>query len=180
MESGQPPINAPSSPAADGPPKPSRGPLAGEIAIAIVVVAVLAGVVWGLPALTNRNPSPAPSVGPVDSPVAILPSSITSIAPSSAPSAPAPRPSPTQVPGGPFASSGSMVVEGGDGSLRVVDASGRSVVLEPASDASHLFPTWSPDGSRIAVIRYGTGVTEILVYDAVKAAQGGTEPVEPS
>ena len=69
-----------------------------------------------------------------------------------------------------------MAVLENDGSLWLVDATGRSFVLTPAGDAPIGFPAWSPDGSRIAAIRRSPDNT-ILVFDAKRAAGG--QPVEP-
>lgn len=69
-----------------------------------------------------------------------------------------------------------MAVVGNDGSVTLVDAAGHSVGLAPASDASLTFPAWSPDGTRIAIIRTSTDHS-IAVFDARAAASG--RPVQP-
>ncbi len=75
----------------------------------------------------------------------------------------------------PIATSGSIAVRTPDGSLTIVDADGRPTPLSDAANGTYGFPTWSPDGSRIAAVRAsGTG-TEVVVFDP--AASGG--PVEP-
>jgi len=95
----------------------------------------------------------------------------------------APTPSPTTAPAtvqhdGPLASSGSIVVLGNDGSLSLVDADGRSSLLASADEGLLFLPAWSPDGSRIAVVRFGSAERSILVIDARAAASG--EAVEPT
>ena len=70
-----------------------------------------------------------------------------------------------------------MAVVGNDGSLSLIDATGRSVVLATSADATFAFPVWSPDGSRIAAIRTGSE-NLILVFDARRALAGpSVEPV---
>lgn len=67
-----------------------------------------------------------------------------------------------------------MVVIGTDEALSIVGASGRRTVLEPSSDAQFRFPTWSPDGSKIAVLRYTANASQILVFDAAAATSNGS------
>lgn len=174
MESGPPPSTVPPS----GPPPGSArslpaGPLlAGVAAVVVVVLAVSA--IWVLPALTGRAAAPPPSGGVSPSGVAIAPSALPSSAPSLAGSPTATRTTPTSttLPGGPFGVTGSMAILGNDGSLSLVDAAGRSVLLSPAENAFGGFPAWSPDGTRIAAIRTEPAGNSILVYDAGQAASG--------
>lgn len=58
---------------------------------------------------------------------------------------------------------------GQDGSLSLIDAGGRSVLLADAANGSFGFPTWSPDGSRIAAVRSSGTEASLVVFD-VKAA----------
>ena len=180
MEQGTHPPVTPVSPAPA--PDPERGgapgPLLAGVAVAVVALLVVIGAAWVLPVLTGPNASATPSSGAPASVVAIGPSLAPSLGPSVAPSrrSAAPLPASTTVPGGPFASAGSMAVVGIDGSLTLVDAAGHSVGLAPASDASLTFPAWSPDGTRIAAIRAGDDHS-IVVFDARAAASG--RPIQP-
>ena len=156
-------------------------PVLAGIVVGLVAVVLLVGAVWVVPTLTGGTASAGPSSGPPASAIAIAsstPSTAASVGPSlrPSPSPTAPLPASTTVPGGPFATAGSIAVVGNDGSLSVVDATGRSVGLAGASDAAFGFPAWSPDGSRIAAIRLGTD-NSVLVFDARAAAAG--HPVEP-
>jgi hypothetical protein len=153
--------------------------------IGAVVIAVIAAAIWGLPVLTggsgSSSPSPAGSAGAPPSEVAAASeSAVASVPPSDVPSpaASVPLAGPTQLPGGPFASSGALVVLGADGALTLVAADGRATPLAPADDNPVAFPAWSPDGTRIAAIRLGAGSSEIVVFDARGAAAGSA--VEPT
>ena len=95
--------------------------------------------------------------------------SAASVAPSPATSVP--LPGPTQLPDGPFASSGALVVLGADGALTLVAADGRATPLAPADENPVTFPAWSPDGTRIAAIRLGAGSSEIVA--SMPAARRG-------
>lgn len=175
--------SGPAPGASSGGEPPTGRSLATDLAIGVVVIAVIAAAIWGVPALTGGTASPSASPvasgGAEPSTVAAASSSAeTSIAASAAPSpAPSiPLPGPTQLPGGPFASSGAMAVLGADGSLTLVAADGRATPLAPADDNPVTFPAWSPDGTRIAAIRLGTGTSEIVVFDAREAAAGTATP----
>jgi len=170
---------------AGGPPRrrPS-GTLLGEIAVVGVVVALIAGYVWVLPAV---NGSGTPSASPSASapPVAAASGSAepaasaeSSAAASGAPAGPTAQPTSTTVPGGAIGPSGGVAVLNTDGSLSVIDAaSSRETLLATADEGLFLFPAWSPDGTRIAAIRNGQPDTEIEVFDAIHAETG--EPVAP-
>jgi TolB protein len=147
--------------------------------VAVVVVVVLAVGIWVLPALTGRSNSPPPGGAASPSGVAVAPSALPSPAssPAGSPAVTRGTPTSTTLPGGPFGVTGSMAVLGNDGSLSLVDATGRSVLLSPAENAFGGFPAWSPDGTRIAAIRADPAGNSILVYDAGQAASG--QPVEP-
>jgi hypothetical protein len=90
----------------------------------------------------------------------------------SASAAPAGSPAPI----GRISSSGAVASLRADGSLAIVDAGGRSVVLDDAGGGMFGFPTWSPDGRRIAATRTGTNEISIVVIDAgaAEAGQAGT------
>ncbi|HEX5825657.1 MAG TPA: hypothetical protein VFY18_14460 [Candidatus Limnocylindrales bacterium] len=182
METGPPPPTAPSSepaivPARRLPP----GPVLGGLAVVLIAAAVVVGAVWVIPALSGRSPEPSGGARP--SGIATAPSALTSPPATDAPGlrpSPAgsgPRPTSTTLPGGPFASTGSIAVVGNDGSLSLVTASGLSKPLAPAGDGSFLFPAWSPDGLRIAAIHAGPPDNAILVFDASRVASG--QPAEP-
>jgi dipeptidyl aminopeptidase/acylaminoacyl peptidase len=79
---------------------------------------------------------------------------------------------------GPLATAGSIVVLGADGSLSLVDAAGRSVLLASPGDGPFFLPAWSPDGSQITAVRFGQGARAIQVFDAASVAAG--RPPEPT
>jgi TolB protein len=109
---------------------------------------------------------PAPSGSPTSTDTA-------SANPSPATASVAPTVSPTS--DRPIASTGSLAIRAPDGSLSIVNADGKQTLLSDAANGTYGFPTWSPDGSRIAAVRAsGTG-TEVVMFDA--ASSGG--PVEP-
>jgi len=167
-----PPLTPPTGPPT-GPPRrlPPAPAVAGVVLVVIAAVLVI-GAARILSDATGSSASPASS-GDASASVIALASAGASLEPSSAASGG--LPASTTVPGGPFASSGAMTIVGNDGSLSLVDASGRSIGLS-APDTMIWFPAWSPDGTRIAAIRTGTEKA-ILVFDATAAASG--QPVEP-
>jgi TolB protein len=78
----------------------------------------------------------------------------------------------------PIASGGSIAVLSQDGSLSVIDAGGQSVALSDPADGNFGFPTWSPDGSRIAAVRSRGSETSLVLFDATEIAAGvAVEPV---
>ncbi|HEY7969530.1 MAG TPA: hypothetical protein VID95_06000, partial [Candidatus Limnocylindrales bacterium] len=169
-------------PASGGSGPPTGRSLLIDVLIGAVVVAVVAAAIWGLPALTggpaSPSASPAGSSGAQPSEVAVATESAGAPAASEPPSpaASVALPGPTQLPGGPFASSGALAVLGADGSLTLVAADGRATTLAPADENPVTFPAWSPDGTRIAAIRLGAGSTEIVVFDVRQAATGAVTP----
>ncbi|HET8785605.1 MAG TPA: hypothetical protein VFM38_08220 [Candidatus Limnocylindrales bacterium] len=126
-----------------------------------VVLAILAAACGG--------PTPSPS---------------TSAAPSLAPSATsaATSPSPSGSPAAslsldhPIATTGSIALLAADSSLSIVETDGTSRPLADAAGGAFGFPTWSPDGSRIAVIRAAGADTSVVVLDA----RAGAQPTEPT
>ena len=109
---------------------------------------------------------PAPSASPVSTETA-------SANPSPAIASVAPTVSPRS--DQPIASTGSLAVRASDGSLSIVDADGKQTLLSDAANGTYGFPTWSPDGSRIAAVRAsGTG-TEVVVFDPASSG----DPVDP-
>ena len=131
------------------------------------------------------SPTPQPSSAP-SAPTA---SSATPAASSDvqASARPAGSPAPVRPPGSPapagsasadrpIASRGSIAVQETDGSLGIVETDGSTHVLSDTSKGQFGFPSWSPDGSRIAVVRSDGTNTVVVVFDA-KA--GGATPPEP-
>jgi hypothetical protein len=89
------------------------------------------------------------------------------------------EPTSSMVSAGPIASSGSIAVLSQDASLSIIDAAGRSVALSTDADGNFGFPTWSPDGSKIAAVRSSTTDNSLVVLDTTGAmANGPTSPVE--
>ena len=77
----------------------------------------------------------------------------------------------------PLAGSGSIAVARQDGSLWLVGVDGSETGLADADEGTFGFPTWSPDGSRIAAVRTGTDAA-IVVFDVDDVATG--LPVKPT
>lgn len=102
-----------------------------------------------------------------------------SIAPSAAPLRPSPVTSlaPSAATTRPLASTGSVAVLAGDGSLSLVDAQGRSIEVSDTADGAFGFPAWSPDGSRIAAVRSDGTDTSIVVFEAADVASPPVDPV---
>jgi TolB protein len=109
---------------------------------------------------------PAPSGSPASTTPSVA-SQRASPAPSVAPSTATTRA---------IASSGSIAVLAGDGSLSLVDTAGRSVELSDTGAGVFGLPTWSPDGSRIAAVRSTGAETSIVVFDPADAPTGPAEP----
>jgi TolB protein len=63
------------------------------------------------------------------------------------------------------------------GALTTVDSLGGSVVAYSVPGVRFQFPTWSPDGSRIAAIGAGADGTGVYVFTAREADQVATSPV---
>jgi TolB protein len=172
------------APASGGPRRRPPGPLLAEATIVVVIVALIAGYVWVLPAINGGAPAASPTAS---APLLAIESPGGSSAPSASPepspepsasAAATPGPTSTTLPGGPIAHAGGVVVLENDGSLAVIDAAtAHETVLATAADGQFLFPAWSPDGSRIAAIRVGASENEIEVFDAARAETG--EPAAP-
>jgi TolB protein len=163
-----------------GPPPTRRGLPSGRllpsVAALIAAVVLVGGTIWLVSSSPASPGSGSPSTGAASSATAVASAASSD---SSAPSASL-GPSSTTLPGGPFASTGSIALVGNDGSLAIVEAGGHEVVLSPPGEAAFAFPAWSPDGSRLAVIRFasgGSGDTQILVFDATGALRG--TPADP-
>ncbi|MBA2381845.1 MAG: hypothetical protein H0V73_07015 [Chloroflexi bacterium] len=122
------------------------------------IVAVVAAAVVGLVALRPGGGMPAAS--PAASIRAAAGSGAASGTSSTAGQGPLP---------------GSVAVVGSDGALSLVHASGEVSVLSGEAGFQFGFPTWSPDGTRVASVRATSGETAIVVFDAVTGA-GAASP----
>lgn len=122
---------------------------------------VLAITVTALLAAACASSQPSPSAAPSGAPPSPSASDVASALPSVPPSV------------GPIGSTGSIAVLAGDGSISVVAADGTSTLLDDTSDGMYGFPTWSPDGSRIAAVRSDGTNTAVVVFDA---PDGGSTP----
>ncbi|HEY8437151.1 MAG TPA: hypothetical protein VIK65_00940 [Candidatus Limnocylindrales bacterium] len=163
-------------------PVDGRPPAWRTFAILVVAVLLIVAAVWIVPNLAGaRSGEPATTAAP--SAVALASNAQPSPTPATSPAASAalspgpavPGPS-VSLPAGRTLPAGSIAVVQADGSLSLVDAKGHTLVLSPPGDATHAFPAWSPDGSRLAAIRYDAGGTSIVVYDAKGLAAGDTSP----
>ncbi len=167
-------------PASRRPPTPVIAGIAGLGVVAVVIVAVVAaGGGWfsgssapssSAVAAASLPPAPQESVG-LGFPIATPPVVQSGPPPSHGPIVSVPA-------GRKLAAKGEIVVLGTDGSLTVVEASGKQHTLDAGGNTSFLFPAWSPDGSRIAGIRYGVDVPEIDVFDPARATT--SEPIQPT
>ncbi len=63
-----------------------------------------------------------------------------------------------------------------DGALATVDASGTATVLASEPGTTFGFPAWSPDGSRVAAVKYGATDTSIAIFTV---RPGGAAPSPP-
>jgi TolB protein len=59
--------------------------------------------------------------------------------------------------------------------LSIVDATGNRVQVADAEDGVLGFPTWSPDGTRLAATRLSSTEDAIVVFEAIGAASGTTD-----
>ncbi len=60
--------------------------------------------------------------------------------------------------------------------MSLIEASGRSVLLSDAASGTFGFPTWSPEGSRIAAVRSTGSVASLVVFDVKAAGSGPPAP----
>ena len=123
--------------------------------LAIAVTALLAAACG----TTTPSPSAAPSAAAPSPSVAA--SGVTSAPPSTSASA------------GSIGSTGQIAILADDGSISVLGTDGTSTLLDDTSDGMYGFPTWSPDGSRIAAVRSDGTNTVVVVFDT---PNGGSAP----
>jgi dipeptidyl aminopeptidase/acylaminoacyl peptidase len=130
--------------------------------VAIVAVVAITVAACGGPS-PSGNPTSNPTPGSTEVASATpLPSPTAQASPTAA--------SPATI--GRISSSGTVASLLADGSLAIVDASGHAFGLKGAGGGMYGFPTWSPDGRRIATTLTGTNDISILVIDAQRVEQG--------
>ena len=123
------------------------------------------------------SPTPTASSAPTASAETASPAPSTSVAASSAPT---PAPTTSVVTDSPIASKGAIAVLGADGGLSIVDASGRSVPAGGGGGTvTYGFPTWSPDGSKVASVRTKGSDIAVVILDAKDIANGLPVPPAP-
>jgi TolB protein len=121
--------------------------------------------------------------------VPVSPAPSTAAAGTSGPNGPSNPPSPSTVSSAaatstPAATSGTgsatarLAVVEADGSLFTMDRAGNGIVRRGGSDATYLFPAWSPDGGRVAAIAAGAGGGAIHVFPT--AGGGSASPAPPT
>jgi TolB protein len=103
-----------------------------------------------------------------------VPSATPPIAASPDPSSDARQPSPAApTPARPdrsLSSSGAIAAVHADGSLWLIDTSGRSTLLADAAGSAFGFPTWSPDGTRVTAVRSTPTSATVVVFDLDRTA----------
>jgi hypothetical protein len=65
------------------------------------------------------------------------------------------------------------------GALATVDGSGTATILASEPGASFGFPAWSPDGSRVAAVKYGATDTSIAIFTVRGAGAAASLPPAP-
>jgi len=68
----------------------------------------------------------------------------------------------------------------GSGALVTVDGNGASTVLGSGSGVSYGFPAWSPDGSRVAAVVYGSDDASIAVFPVRRDDPRPSQPPAPT
>ena len=144
----------------------------GSLAGAAIVALVVNACGGPSPSASPAVPSVTPSSTEVANRSAAPEPSTTDTQGSPAPSAAVAPGEP--IPGGPIASHGAIAALREDGALSIVQADGRSVVLTDPERATFGFPTWSPDGTRIALVRTGLHDISIVVFSARQVEGGGS------
>ena len=135
------------------------------------------GMVLALVVAACGSPTPTASGVPSASAEASSPAPSGSTAPSVAPT---PAPTTSVVTSSPIASKGAIAVLGADGALSIVDAGGRSVPAGGGGGTEAFgFPTWSPDGSKIASVRTKGSDIAVVILDAKDIAKGLPVPPAP-
>jgi hypothetical protein len=122
---------------------------------------------------SNPEPSASSTAAEATPSAGVAPAPSNTRIPTNTPAATVAAPLPARA----LAGSGTIAVVRQDGSLWLTDADGRSVILADTQDGPYGFPTWSPDGSRIAAIRTGADEMAIVILDPRPAASGS--PVVP-
>jgi TolB protein len=151
-----------------------------SVRASLVGGAVVAGLLGGACA-----PAPAPTSAPSATLGVLFPSpsgATASTAPSAAPSTAlrrTPRPAATpKVSAGPaLGTDAPVIVLGTDATLSLVEPSGRRTTFTTSEDGTYTFPAWSPDGTRIAAIRYASD-NAIELYDLADLTSGA--PIGPT
>jgi TolB protein len=75
-------------------------------------------------------------------------------------------------PARPIGTTGRVALLSEDGSLSMVDAGGQLIPVSLPADGNFGFPTWSPDGSRIAAPRISGTDRALVIFDADALASG--------
>jgi len=133
--------------------------------VTVVAAAALAVAACGGPS-PSASPSPNPTPGSTE---------VANATPLPSPTVAASGPdvvAPSPVALGRISSSGAVASLLSDGSLAIVDAGGHAYGLKGAGGGMYGFPTWSPDGRRIATTLTGSNDISILVIDAQRVEQG--------
>jgi hypothetical protein len=145
------------------------GSLSGVAIVALIVTACGGPSPSGSPAIPPATPS---STEVAVRSAAPTPSTTDAQEPRGSPAASAVVEPGSPIPGGPIAARGAIAALRGDGALSITQADGRSVVLTDPERANFGFPTWSPDGTRIALVRTSLDDNSIVVVDARELEQG--------
>jgi hypothetical protein len=66
------------------------------------------------------------------------------------------------------------------GALVTIDSSGASTVLGSGSGVTYGFPAWSPDGSRVAAVVYGSDDASIAIFPVRRGEPRPSQPPAPS
>jgi TolB protein len=160
------------------PDRPSAPAPRARIVSTVVAVAVLlaACATPPGPAVTTAVPSGATQPSNLIFPLPTVASSAQAVASAAPSGAPTALPAPLQ-PVGRIGASGAVVMIGRDGIVSVIRADGQRATLSQ-DDLSIAFPTWSPDGTRIAAVRRDGAEAPIVVFDLDLSS--GVRPSDPT
>ena len=133
------------------------------------MLALRAAVTLGVrPAPIFPTAAPSTALVPTPGPSAVVAPTTT------------PAPVPTQIPlERPLASKGTIAVVRADGTLWMVDVSGRMTPFADAGQGNYGFPAWSPDGTKLASIRTSATGGGSPCFDLGTHGGGATLPPEP-